>query len=42
MIRAGLMLNLISVFVVTVVTLITLNQVFNYDLMTTPEWVVKN
>ena len=42
MIRAGLMLNLISVFVVTAVTLIILNQVFNYDLMTTPEWVVKN
>ena len=42
MIRAGLILNIISVFIVTVVTLIILNQVFNYDLMTTPEWVVKN
>ena len=42
MIRAGLPLNIISVFVVTAVSLIILNQVFDYNLMVLPEWVTKN
>ncbi len=42
MIRAGLPLNIISVFVVTTVCLIILNQIFNYNLMVLPEWAIKN
>ena len=43
MIRAGLPLNIISVFVVTAVSfIIILNQVFDYNLMVLPEWVTKN
>ena len=39
MIRAGSILNIISVFVVTVVTLLILNYGFHYDLMNIPEWI---
>ncbi len=39
MIKAGFILNIISVFVVTVVTLLILNYGFHYDLMKTPEWI---
>ncbi|MDC3024377.1 DASS family sodium-coupled anion symporter [Alphaproteobacteria bacterium] len=42
MIKAGFPLNIISIFVVTSVSLIILNQIFNYELMSLPEWVVKN
>ena len=42
MIKAGLPLNIISIFIVTGVSLIILNQIFNYDLMVLPEWVIKN
>ena len=42
MIRAGLPLNVISVFVVTAVSLIILNQVFDFSLMTLPDWARKN
>ena len=42
MIKAGLPLNIISVFIVTSVSLIILNQIFNYNLMVLPEWVTKN
>ena len=42
MIKAGLPLNIISVFIVTSVSLIILNQIFNYNLMVLPEWVIKN
>tara|TARA_B100000073_G_C23655581_1_gene542344 strand:- start:878 stop:1072 length:195 start_codon:yes stop_codon:yes gene_type:complete len=42
MIRAGLPLNIISVFVVTAVSLIILNQVFDFSLMTLPDWARKN
>ena len=42
MIKAGLVLNLVSVFVVTFVTLLILNVIFNYDLMSLPEWVIKS
>ena len=41
MIKAGLPLNIISVFIVTSVSLIILNQIFNYNLMVLPEWVKK-
>ena len=41
MMRAGLLLNIISVFVVTVISLIILNQVFDYDLMNLPDWTTK-
>ena len=41
MIRAGLLLNIISVFVVTAISLIILNQVFDYDLMNLPDWTTK-
>ena len=39
MIKAGFILNIISVFVVTVVTLLILNYGFHYDLMKIPEWI---
>ena len=39
MIKAGFILNIISVFVVTVVTLLILNYGFHYDLMNIPEWI---
>ena len=39
MIKAGSILNIISVFVVTVVTLLILNYGFHYDLMNIPEWI---
>ena len=39
MIRAGSILNIISVFVVTVVTLLILNYGFHYDLKNIPEWI---
>tara|TARA_B100001248_G_C27389870_1_gene461745 strand:- start:179 stop:1645 length:1467 start_codon:yes stop_codon:yes gene_type:complete len=39
MIKAGFILNIISVFVVTVVTLLILNYGFQYDLMNIPEWI---
>ena len=42
MIKAGLVLNLVAVFVVTFVTLLILNMIFNYDLMSLPGWVIKN
>ena len=42
MIKAGLPLNIISIFIVTSVSLIILNQIFNYNLMVLPEWVTKN
>ena len=42
MIKAGLPLNIISVFIVTSVSLIILNHIFNYNLMVLPEWVTKN
>ena len=42
MIKAGLPLNIISIFVVTVVSLIILSQIFNYNLMVLPDWVTKN
>ena len=41
MMRAGLLLNIISVFVVTAISLIILNQVFDYDLMNLPDWTTK-
>ena len=39
MIRAGSILNIISVFVVTLVTLLILNYGFHYDLKNIPEWI---
>ena len=42
MIRAGLPLNILSVFIVTAVCQIILNQVFEFNLMILPEWAVKN
>ncbi|MBF96416.1 MAG: Sodium-dependent dicarboxylate transporter SdcS [Alphaproteobacteria bacterium MarineAlpha9_Bin4] len=42
MIRAGFMLNIISIFVVTAISLVILNQVFNFNLMTLPQWVIQN
>ena len=42
MIKAGLPLNIISIFVVTVVSLIILSQIFNYNLMVLPDWVTKS
>ena len=42
MIKAGLPLNIISIFVVTIVSLIILSQIFNYNLMVLPDWVTKS
>ena len=41
MIKAGLPLNIISIFVVTVLSLIILSQIFNYNLMVLPDWATK-
>ena len=42
MIKAGLPLNIISIFVVTVLSLIILSQIFNYNLMVLPDWATKS
>ena len=42
MIKAGLPLNIISIFVVTTISLIILSQIFNYNLMVLPDWVTKS
>ena len=42
MIRAGFPLNILSVFIVTAVCQIILNQVFDFNLMVLPEWVLEN
>ena len=42
MIKAGLLLNIISIFVVTVLSLIILSQIFNYNLMVLPDWATKS
>ena len=42
MIKAGLPLNIISIFIVTIVSLIILSQIFNYNLMVLPDWVTKS
>ncbi len=42
MMKAGLILNIVSILVVTFVSLIILNQVFNYNLLNIPDWAIKN
>ena len=42
MIKAGFSLNIISIFIVTIVSLIILSQIFNYNLMVLPDWVTKS
>jgi len=37
-----LILNIVSILVVTFVSLIILNQVFNYNLLNIPDWAIKN
>ncbi len=42
MIKAGFILNTISIFVVSSVSILILNHVFNFNLMTLPDWATIN
>ena len=39
MVRAGASLNIIAIFVVSVICIIILNTIFGYNIRTIPNWV---
>ena len=42
MIRTGILLNLVSIFTVSFVSVFLLNQILGFDILTLPGWAIKN
>ena len=42
MIKAGVGLNLLSIFIVSIISILVLNFIFNQDIMVLPDWVLIN
>ena len=42
MVKAGVGLNLISILAVSIISIVILNTIFNYDVMSIPSWAINN